>query len=384
MPGRPAAARRVRIPIAATRAEPFRVGFAVGEAMQGETAAAAPIFVFGLACSAVLLSAGFAVGTWLARRDRRAPQFEARQAIEFLRGLMQWTNGVAGEVAEYREVVEDVAKRIDPAGKGAVGEPDRADGAGPLLESVALANRRLKTRLDDAEAALRKQSAEMATMISAASTDSLTGLANRRVFEQELRRRFAEWRRHGMPFSVLMVDVDFFKKVNDSLGHLAGDSVLKEVASTLRATMRETDLVARFGGEEFAVILAASGAADASQAAERARVGIARTPCDYDGGSVPVTVSCGVAQATTDDTPERLIERADKALYAAKHAGRNAAFWHDGRQCRPLSRRESIAASGSPARIPPDTLGDGFAAIAEAVRRRLDEVTSGQDSEWPA
>src|SRR6185503_7619557 len=105
-------------------------------------------------------------------------------------------------------------------------------------------------------------------------TDALTGLANRRAFDDELNRRFAEWQRRKTMFSLLILDVDHFKKFNDTHGHQAGDAVLTGVAATLRQTFREMDLVARYGGEEFAAILPVTNLTEALRAAERARAAI--------------------------------------------------------------------------------------------------------------
>ncbi len=342
--------------------------------MLGITPADAPMLLLGLVFGATLLCAGVVGGVLLARRERKPPPaLEPQQVVEFLRGLVEWTSGMANEVAEYQEIVRGVAQKIDDSRQ----EPE-VDGQEEVepkrwLRSLVSANQRLKSRLEEAEETLQRQSSEMANIVMAASTDPLTGLPNRRVYDEELKRRFAEWRRHGTPFSVMLVDVDHFKTVNDNYGHIVGDQVLKEVAASLRATMRESDLVSRFGGEEFATVLPASGPEDASRAAERARLAIERVLCEHDGGQLQVTVSCGVAHATTEDTPERMLDRADKALYAAKNAGRNAAFWHDGQICQAVTCSSSVRRPASPAGLasrPPEELQ----LLCEALRRRYREV----------
>jgi diguanylate cyclase (GGDEF)-like protein len=150
--------------------------------------------------------------------------------------------------------------------------------------------------------------------------DSLTGLANRRAFDACLHENFGLSRRHRHPLSLLLVDVDRFKRYNDSFGHPAGDELLKSVGARLSSIARETDLVARVGGEEFAVILPETDSTGAQVLAERARLEVERTA----GFLRQVTVSIGVATLSPDmATPFRLIQESDRALYRAKRAGRN-------------------------------------------------------------
>jgi diguanylate cyclase (GGDEF)-like protein len=163
-----------------------------------------------------------------------------------------------------------------------------------------------------------------------ARTDPVTGLRNRRAFDEELGRLFAQRQRQGTTFSLILADVDDFKAINDRHGHLAGDAVLRVVAETLRATLREMDLVCRFGGDEFAVICAGSSRVEATVAAERARQAIARTPVGLTNGALSVTISLGVAETQPGEVSEGLIRRTDEALYAAKQAGRNLVRCHDG------------------------------------------------------
>ncbi|MDA8169267.1 MAG: diguanylate cyclase [Nitrospiraceae bacterium] len=160
-----------------------------------------------------------------------------------------------------------------------------------------------------------------------ATTDGLTGLYNHRHFQERLAGEFKRLSRHPRPLSLLLVDIDFFKKVNDTYGHPAGDAVLKLVASIIKGIARDTDIPARYGGEEFAALLMDTDKAGAAQLAERLRRTIAETPFPIDGGNrktLSVSVSIGVASFPADaKTKEALIEAADKALYRAKHEGRN-------------------------------------------------------------
>jgi diguanylate cyclase (GGDEF)-like protein len=150
-----------------------------------------------------------------------------------------------------------------------------------------------------------------------ATTDSMTGLANHRVFQERIREEVDHAREDGTPLAFLLIDVDRFKQYNDSFGHPAGDEALKIVASILKENVRTIDLVARYGGEEFAAVLPNTSAVEAILVAERIRQVCEATEFPYR----EVTLSIGVAVGTGE--PCDLVERADMALYAAKHAGRN-------------------------------------------------------------
>jgi diguanylate cyclase (GGDEF)-like protein len=153
-------------------------------------------------------------------------------------------------------------------------------------------------------------------------TDALTGLFNRRHLWERLTEMVSSGRRTGRPIGVLMLDLDHFKTINDSAGHAAGDAVLCAVADRLRAEVRLEDVVGRWGGEEFVVILDSASAVDAGLVAERLRLRIAAEPVAVEpAGEVPVTVSIGCAVGPEDG--EELLHHADAALYRAKAGGRN-------------------------------------------------------------
>jgi diguanylate cyclase (GGDEF)-like protein len=155
-----------------------------------------------------------------------------------------------------------------------------------------------------------------------ARTDVLTGLANRRHADAVLRSCLAGARRHGRDLCVVLVDIDRFKSVNDVHGHAAGDAVLRAVAARLADGLREEDLAARWGGEEFLLLL--PDADSAATVCERMRAAVADTPVLTDDGTIlTVTASFGWAAWTGDESPEQLVARADRALYAAKADGRD-------------------------------------------------------------
>jgi diguanylate cyclase (GGDEF)-like protein len=156
-----------------------------------------------------------------------------------------------------------------------------------------------------------------------AYTDALTGLYNRRHFMELAQTVLEKAKRFDTVSYAMIMDLDFFKKVNDTYGHLAGDEVLKNAALVMKNTLRSYDLLARYGGEEFVVLISETGKEDVLNLAERIRESIAATPCVYNCIKIPCTVSIGVAATFPDCTIESLIDRADKGLYQAKESGRN-------------------------------------------------------------
>jgi diguanylate cyclase (GGDEF)-like protein len=184
-----------------------------------------------------------------------------------------------------------------------------------------------------AQGAIAIDNARMHRLITKqASTDGLTGLANRREFQDQLRREIERAQRFGLPLALILLDLDDFKLVNDRFGHLAGDSVLRAVASTVKSGIREIDCAARYGGEEFAIILPGATSEGAARLAERLRIAIAERPATAaDGRPVRVTSSFGVAAMPEDATTQvELVAVADGALYAAKEAGKNRVVLGDG------------------------------------------------------
>ncbi len=153
--------------------------------------------------------------------------------------------------------------------------------------------------------------------------DPLTGLHNRLAYDERVTQEFIRWKRYGQPMVLMMIDVDHFKHVNDTYGHKAGDKALVLIADQLRNHLRESDFLARFGGEEFVVLMPETGLDSAIVAAEKLRAAVEQCQFHYQNTQVNITVSAGLAQLRKDDSSESLFQRADEAMYRAKEAGRN-------------------------------------------------------------
>lgn len=159
--------------------------------------------------------------------------------------------------------------------------------------------------------------------VRAAQIDSLTGINNRAALDKSLEREVELAHRHDNTLSMLILDVDHFKRINDTLGHSAGDAVLKTLVTCISETMRNSDMIFRYGGEEFALLLSGTDMDGARQVGERLRTAVAAYPFVYNRKELDLTVSIGVANLGRRDSARRLFNKADAALYQAKKAGRN-------------------------------------------------------------
>lgn len=154
-------------------------------------------------------------------------------------------------------------------------------------------------------------------------TDPLTKLFNRRHFEAEFEREFKRAKRYNNPLSIAVADIDFFKQINDNYGHLCGDYVLKEIAYLISNNFRQTDLIFRYGGEEFVVVLTETSGKNALIPLERLRKAIEDHKFRFNNQDIKITLSIGVSSNTDCKSTQEMFEYADKALYSAKNNGRN-------------------------------------------------------------
>ncbi len=223
-----------------------------------------------------------------------------------------------------RTETRDKIKGLEIGGVDYITKPfDRGEVLARVRTQIKI--RRLTKELVLTNAELRQKNQELAEANAAITklmrTDALTGLANRRYFLEQLKIIMSSAQRHQTPLSMIMADLDHFKIINDTYGHAGGDQVLKEFGGLLKKCSRREDLAARFGGEEFTMALPMTGLSRARILAERIRSRLQEMEC----GQIrcKVTGSFGISQFRPGDTAESLIERADRALYQAKAAGRN-------------------------------------------------------------
>jgi diguanylate cyclase len=273
----------------------------------------------------------------------------SQEASDFLERIQRVTSDVHEDVGRHATRVAEISGEL--SSEGSHGSADVVAAAARLLE----ANRNLQQDLSDARAEIESQRGQLESYMAQAVTDALTGLANRRGFDQEIGRRFAHLHRGGPPLSLLLVDIDNFKRFNDEHGHQAGDAVLSQVADVLAESTRQMDFLARYGGEEFGVVLPGTTLDEARLVAERIRGAVERQQFDYRGRKLHVTVSGGLAEAGREEDSAAVVGRADAALYAAKHSGRNLCQLHDGQKCVPIEKRDLPVAgkSASKQRIAP-------------------------------
>ena len=197
------------------------------------------------------------------------------------------------------------------------------------LKSRVSAHLRTKSYYEELLEKTRELELLMEELRSMSITDPLTGLYNRLYFNEKFKEEFERSKRLKIPFSLLMIDIDHFKRVNDTYGHDVGDKVLVAVASTIRSNVRSIDIVSRYGGEEFTVILLRTYKEHCLPIAERIRKAVEEKSIPVDGRIIKVTISvgCTTYSGEEDVKPEKVIKRADEALYMAKNQGRNRSIF---------------------------------------------------------
>jgi diguanylate cyclase (GGDEF)-like protein len=257
---------------------------------EGEVVRSSEQLKRALLVSAALLGASLVVGLLLGRRIGRS----------IVRGVDR-----AVQVAEAVAAGADV-----PASEGRI----EANELARLQVSLTTMRRRLDDAMDQVKELARR--------------DPLTGLLNRRALDEAMARMLAQGRRHSHENCLMFVDLDHFKRINDRFGHAAGDEVLRHVSKVMLETVREIDLVARFGGEEFIVLLPDTDLERAAAVAERLRRALSEPPPATLPRELRLSASIGLTRLVTEDDADAALRRADRALYEAKNAGRNRVVVH--------------------------------------------------------
>lgn len=326
------------------------------------------IFLLGLAVGTGLLVIGVLLGFFLGRRASVASHVVDRQQfLGFLQNLSLWTSEFAGDVSKYQTQLTSISQRVQSGS-----EPAREEIQG-LLTQIMKANQQLQQRLDSAEERLESQTHQIADYLTEARTDGLTGLTNRKAFDQTVDELYLQWQSKHQAFTLSLIDIDHFKKINDTYGHPAGDSVLKKVSETLRTEYRDAVCVARYGGEEFA-ILTLMPIEEAADCLDRLRGVVSRTEFRHEDTVIPVTLSGGVAQIAGDDKIGKLVRRSDEALYAAKLGGRNRVYLNDGTVCRLVTKQPPTMARDLRADAVPSLADQNSTSrIQERIKRIVEE-----------
>jgi diguanylate cyclase len=259
-------------------------------------------------------------------------QAAERASLSVSDGLREVISEVRNTASQTEQTVSTLGQTLAAEGQ-ALPQLDGAEGVAEVIGRMLSGTRHaeaglgtLLARLHTATSELDRLREELGQARQQATVDALTGVTNRRGFDEALAAALAEREEGSIGPSIVMIDLDHFKKINDSFGHLFGDTVLKSVGQALRASVKGRDLVARYGGEEFVVLLPETPLAGAASVAEQIRRTIAGARIRRGNGEEAiggVTVSLGVSTRKAGDDAASLVERADRELYRAKEGGRN-------------------------------------------------------------
>lgn len=307
------------------------------------------IFVWVLASVAASLVAGYYIGrtTTHSEQERRAYR-ERENSLRALIDVLRSVQDLRTDVDHRNTEMAAVRRQMD--GIHVTGELEiiRQEILGQI-QLLLDSNQRLEDDLTFARCRMEEQAEELDRTRREANTDALSGIANRKAFDDKLTLLFGYHRRDGLPFALMLADLDRFKWINDTFGHQAGDRVIAELGRLLTQFIREGDFVARFGGDEFAILLPQCDVGSAMKVADRIQTGAARANFGVaNSEQTAVTLSIGLALVHAGDTPETLFRRADEALYASKNGGRNQARCHDGPPAEALTLAAEMPLEAQP------------------------------------
>lgn len=313
----------------------------------GLLAAGAPGFVTGIVLGGLLLCAGLSLGLWCAQhtqRQQRLQQLSADRVVELMSGMFHWADSLNNDVSQYRQTLEDMIHRI---GEGESIEEDDAEelarqskSVSQLLEHIHGANHHLQQRMQSAETTLKTQASEIAQYVCQTRTDDLTGLANRRSFDDILSGKFQQFSKTGKSLSALLIEIDWLDRLIVHHGQEAADKVLSQTATMLRKSIRSTDIAARYGEATYAVLMPEAIGAEAVLAAMRIAVVVKEAKLEFEGLPLNVTLSCGAAESLADDTAHSLMQRTHEALRASQQVDRTCTHLHNGRRCISLMAQD--------------------------------------------
>jgi len=259
---------------------------------------------------------------FMKRSDRKERLYR-----KVLSNLEMLATELAVDVDGHQSRMEEIGDALEEDGT------QNLENVNSAVDQIIQATSNMQEKICSVEKRLDEQTAQVEKHAKLAGKDELTELPNRRTFDKELRRLHQEYLKHKKPFSLLMIDVDYFKKINDQHGHQVGDAVLNQLGKLLASQVRDNDIAARYGGEEFAMLLPFTSDFDAKLIAERIRKACSTKGLRAKEKKHRITISVGVSAVMPDTATESIVQRADQALYAAKNAGRDRTFWHDGNEC---------------------------------------------------
>jgi diguanylate cyclase (GGDEF)-like protein len=254
---------------------------------------------------------------------------EVRDLLLTLAELIARTENASGKAADAFQSARDAVRGVQSSQSPELREAQRL--LLSEIDRVLATNEMLHSELDIANRGIAEQRRQIDELRVQARVDGLTRIPNRAAFDERLLEYIALFERSALVFTMLLVDIDHFKRVNDDYGHVSGDRILRGIAAKLSAGLRANDFVARYGGEEFALLFPGTALKDALDVAERLRADIAKTNFRMDKKTLKITISGGLTECAPGMKPAQVVANADEALYRAKNGGRNQILQHEGK-----------------------------------------------------